>query len=147
VQDVLLECAKDANLDLQEFEKDLFSSSAENAYKCDRRLTREMDVDHLPTMVFFNQFVEEHGIKVSGLYPYEIYELVLSEILQHNPIPSTKPSLEEFVTRYSLVGTKEISIVYDWTLQKAEKEMKKLQFKQKVERISGDYGGFWRAVK
>ncbi|MBN6205000.1 DsbA family protein [Ralstonia pickettii] len=142
--DVLLECALEANLDMQEFEKDILSSPAKKAYQCDLRLTNEMDVDNLPTMVFFNQMVEEHGIKVSGLYPYEIYELVLSEILRYQPIPSAKPPLEDLITHHAMLGTKEVSIIYDWSITKTEKEMKKLQVMQKVEKINSDYGVFWK---
>ena len=33
--DVLLQCAKEAKLDVEEFERDLFSGSAKKAYQCD----------------------------------------------------------------------------------------------------------------
>ena len=144
--DVLLQCAKEAKLDVEEFERDLFSGSAKKAYQCDLKLTREMEVDYIPTIVFFNQVVEEEGIKISGLYPYEIYELVLKEMLQRTPIPSVKPPLETFLEYYEVVGTKEISVVYDWSLAKTEKEMKKLQFQQVVEKIPAKYGSFWKYI-
>jgi predicted DsbA family dithiol-disulfide isomerase len=144
---VLLECASDAKLDMQEFEKDIFSNSAKNAFQCDLRLTNEMNVDHLPTMVFFNQMEEDHGIKVSGLYPYEVYELVLSEILSYHPIPSTKLPLEDFVNHFAAVGTKELAMIYDWPLDKTKREMKKLQFKQKVEMVPNDHGVYWKAIR
>lgn len=101
-----------------------------------------MEVDYIPTIVFFNQVVEEEGIKISGLYPYEIYELVLKEMLQRTPIPSVKPPLETFLEYYEVVGTKEISVVYDWSLAKTEKEMKKLQFQQVVEKSQQNMGPF-----
>ncbi|MHA6251706.1 ClpXP adapter SpxH family protein [Oceanobacillus sp. CAU 1775] len=142
--DTLLECASEANIDMQEFEKDIFSTSAKRAYECDMRLTNEMNVDYFPTIVFFNQMVEEHGIKVSGLYPYEIYEQVLSDALQYQPIPSTKLPLEVFVNQYSIVSSKELAIIYDWPIERIKREMKKLQFKQKVEMISSDYGVYWK---
>lgn len=142
--DVLFTCAEEAKLDMQEFEKDIISSSAKRAYQCDLRLTKEMDVETLPTLVFFNQVVEDHGIKVSGLYPYEIYELVLSEILQYHPIPSSKPSLEEFVRRSSIVGTSEIGIIYDWSETKVLKEMKKLQLRQLVETVESEDETYWK---
>lgn len=144
--DVLLQCAKEAKLDVEEFERDLFSTSAKKAYQCDLKLTREMEVDYIPTIVFFNQVVEEEGIKISGLYPYEIYELVLKEMLQRTPIPSVKPPLETFLEYYEVVGSKEISVVYDWSLAKTEKEMKKLQFQQVVEKIPAKYGSFWKYI-
>lgn len=146
-EEVLVECAREANIDIEEFQSDLHSDSAKRAFKCDLKLTWEMDVDYIPTLVFFNQRAEEQGIKISGLYPYSIYEQVLEEILQINPIPSSRPPLEEFLKFYKVVGNKEISVVYDWSLEKTEKEMKKLLFQQKVERIPVKYGSFWKFVK
>lgn len=142
-KNVLLQCAADAKLDIAEFKNDIYSASAKKALQCDLKLTMEMEVDYIPTIVFFNQDAEEQGIKISGLYPYEIYVRVLMEILQKNPIPSEKPPLENFLAFYGIVGNKEISVVYDWTLEKTEREMKKLQLKRKVERIPVKYGSFW----
>ncbi|MFD2629687.1 ClpXP adapter SpxH family protein [Oceanobacillus kapialis] len=143
-EDVLMKCAERANLDTAEFKNDLYSPSAKKAFQCDLKLTQEMEVDYIPTIVFFNQMVEEQGIKVSGLYPYEIYVRILQEILRIRPIPSEKPPLEDFLSHYQLVGTKEISVVYDWSMTKTEKEMKKLQLKQVAERIPVKYGSFWK---
>lgn len=140
---ILLSIAKDVNLDLQEFKNDLYSESAKKAFQGDMKLTKEMEVDYIPTIVFFNQVIEEHGIKISGLYPYDIYVKVLKQMLQKDPIPDKTPSLEEFLAYYGVVGNKEISVVFDWTLPKTEKEMKKLLLKQKVERIPVKYGTFW----
>lgn len=142
--EVLVACAEEANLDVAEFEKDMTSPSAKRAYQCDLRLTNEMAVETLPTLVFFNQSVEEQGIKVSGLYSYEIYELVLSEILQYVPIPSAKPPLEELVKNSSIIGTEEIAIIYDWSETKALREMKKLQLRQLVEIVQRNNGMYWK---
>jgi predicted DsbA family dithiol-disulfide isomerase len=144
---VLLNCAKDANLDVSEFENDLFSASAKKAFQCDLKLTQEMEIDYIPSIVFFNQSIEEQGIKVSGLYPYEIYVDILEEILKRPIIPSEKPPLEGFLYYYDVVGTNEIAAVYDWTMAKAEREMKKLQLRQKVKRIPVKYGTFWKYIK
>src|SRR5699024_6899867 len=92
-------------------------------------------------------FIDEQGIKISGLYPYDIYVLVLKEILQKNPIPSEKPPLEDFMAFYEVVGNKEISVVYDWSPAKTDREMKKLQLRQKVEKIPVKYGTFWRYIR
>lgn len=143
-EDVLLHCAEESDLDMEEFKRDLFSSSAKKALQCDLKLTKEMDVDYIPTIVFFNQLADAQGIKISGLYPYDIYMLVLKEILQKDPIPSEKPPLQDFLAFYGVVGTKEISVVYDWSSAKTEREMKKLQLKQKVRRIPAKYGSFWK---
>ncbi|MFA1818934.1 ClpXP adapter SpxH family protein [Virgibacillus oceani] len=146
-EEVLINCATDANLDVSEFENDLFSTSAKKAFQCDLKLTQEMEVDYIPSIVFFNQSIDEQGIKVSGLYPYEIYVDILEEILKKPIIPSEKPPLEGFLYYYGMVGTNEIAAVYDWTMAKTEREMKKLQLIQKVKRIPVKYGTFWKYIK
>src|SRR5699024_1766698 len=142
-EQVLMQCAKDVHLDIQEFKNDLYSSSAKRALQCDFKLTREMDVDYIPTIVFFNQEVEQEGIKVSGLYPYDIYVHVLTEVLQREESPAHKPPLKQFVAYYRVVASKEVAVVYDWSLTKAEREMKKLQLKQIVKKIPAKHGSFW----
>ncbi|WP_077297312.1 ClpXP adapter SpxH family protein [Virgibacillus pantothenticus] len=139
----LLACAEEAHLDVNEFASDLYSTSAKKAFQSDVKLTNEMEVDYIPTIVFFNQLTEEQGIKISGLYPYDIYVRVLREILKKQPIPSEKPMLEDFLSYHKTVSTKEIAVVYDWTSTKAERELKKLQLKQKVKRIPIKHGSFW----
>ena len=67
----------------------------------------------IPSLVFFNQNIEEEGIKISGLYPYEVYVQILDEMLEGLPEPSSPPSLEEFVSCFKLVATKEIEAVYN----------------------------------
>lgn len=146
-EDVLIQCAKEAKVDVNEFMNDLYSPSTRKAFQCDLKLTMEMEVDYIPTIVFFNQVIEEHGIKISGLYPYDIYVRVLKQMMEKDPAPAEKPPLEDFLAFYEVVGNKEIAVVYDWSEQKTEKEMKKLQLKQKVKRIPVKYGAFWEYVQ
>lgn len=142
---VLINCAYEAKLDVDEFQNDLYSTSAKKALHCDFKLTNEMEVDYIPAIVFFNQFVEQHGIKISGLYPYDIYVRILKQMLQKDTIiPSTKPPLEDFLAFYEFVGSKEISVVYDWSLAKTEREMKKLQLKRIVKKVPVKHGTFWQ---
>ncbi|MDL4842933.1 ClpXP adapter SpxH family protein [Aquibacillus rhizosphaerae] len=146
-ESVLTKCAEEAKLDIEEFKNDLYSTSARKALQCDLKLTKEMDVEYIPTMVYFNESEEEEGLKLSGLYPYEIYVRVLKQMLQKDPTPAQKPSLEDFLSHYDFVGTNEIAVVYDWSNEKAEKEMKKLQIKQMVEKVPVKYGCFWKYVQ
>ncbi|MFD1068195.1 ClpXP adapter SpxH family protein [Oceanobacillus locisalsi] len=143
-EDILLKCASDAALDIEEFHTDLFSDTSKRALQCDLRLANEMDVDYTPTIVLFNQEIEDEGIKISGLHPYDIYEFVLKEILQRTPIPSVKPSLIDYLQLQQIVGTKELSVIYDWSIDKTEKELKKLQFQQLVERVREKNESYWR---
>jgi len=146
-REILINIAESAGLDVEEFKKDLLSDSACKAFQCDLKITREMEVEESPTLVFFNnEKIEEEGIKLSGTYPYEIYVQVLEEILQRKPLAHTPPPLEEFLSYFKFVATKEIAVVYNLSCQEVEKEMKKLLIKQAVERVPVKYGTFWRYI-
>lgn len=147
-ENILIDLADQTGLDINEFKIDLHSETAAKAFQCDLKITREMEVDESPTLVFFNnENIEEEGIKLSGCYPYEIYVQVLSEILQRKIRAHTPPPLEEFLAFFKFVATKEISVVYNLTCQEVEKEMKKLLLKKSVERIPVKYGTFWRYIE
>jgi predicted DsbA family dithiol-disulfide isomerase len=142
--DVLKSCAQNVGLDVVEFIADIHSDSAAKAFQCDLKITSEMDVQEIPTLVFFNENIEEEGIKVTGYYPYEVYVQIIEEMLQTKPEPSEPPPLEAFLKYFKLVATKEIAVVYNMTVSQVEKEMKKLQLKQLVEQLPAKYGTFWR---
>lgn len=144
--DVLLKSAADANLDVEEFKNDLHAEPAVKAFQCDIKITSEMEVDEIPTLVFFNENIEDEGIKVSGTYPYEIYVQIIQEMLSETPEPLSPPPLEVFLEYYQFVATKEVAVVYDWETADAEKELKKLMLQRKVEKIPAKYGVFWKYI-
>ncbi|KAB2337713.1 DsbA family protein [Cytobacillus depressus] len=144
--DVLKECAESVDLDVVEFISDIHSDSAAKALQCDLKITAEMDVHEIPTLVFFNENIEEEGIKVTGYYPYEVYVQILEEMLVEKPEPSNPPPLELFLQYFKFVASKEIAVVYNMTINEVEREMKKLQLKQVVEQIPAKYGMFWRFI-
>ncbi|KJE26681.1 ClpXP adapter protein SpxH [Geobacillus thermoleovorans] len=143
---VLAECAVEAGLDVDEFLRDMHSPGAAKAFQCDLKITSEMDVDEIPTLVLFNENIEDEGIKISGCYPYDIYVELIAEMLGFHPEPSSPPPLESFLSHFKFVATQEVAVVYNWTIQEAETEMKKLQLKQKVERVPVKHGTFWRYI-
>jgi predicted DsbA family dithiol-disulfide isomerase len=144
--DVLKACARNVGLDIEEFVTDIHSDSASKAFQCDLKITAEMDVQEIPALVFFNENVEEEGIKVTGFYPYEVYVQILEEMLPEKPEPSPPPPLEDFLRTYKTVATQEVAVVYDLTQNQAEKELKKLLLKQKVEQLPAKHGMFWRHI-
>ena len=144
--DVLKECARAIGLDVAEFITDIHSESAAKAFQQDLKITAEMEVDEIPTLVFFNENADEEGIKIAGYYPYEVYVQVLQEMLPEQPKQSPPPSLESFMQFFQLVASKEIAVVYDLSPQQVNREMKKLLLKQKVEQIPAKYGTFWRYI-
>lgn len=145
--DVLTECARQVGLDVTEFLDDIHSTSAARGFQCDLKITSEMEVSEIPSLVFFNQNIEEEGIKVSGAYPYSIYVNIIEEMLGTLPEPSKRPKLEEFMESFQFVATKEIEVVYDMTKNEVEYQMKRLALKQVVQRIPAKYGTFWKYIK
>ncbi|MBM7659742.1 putative DsbA family dithiol-disulfide isomerase [Bacillus mesophilus] len=146
-EDVLVECAREVGLEMDEFVQDLHSESAAKAFQCDLQITSDMEVDQIPTLVFFNENIEEEGMKVTGLYSYDVYVRIIQDLLQASPEPSIPPPLEEFLQYFKFVATKEISVVYNLEPNEVEKEMKKLLLKQKVEVVPVKYGTFWRYIE
>ncbi|WP_204552925.1 ClpXP adapter SpxH family protein [Bacillus ectoiniformans] len=143
---VLTQCAEDAGLDKAEFLNDIHSASAAKAFQCDLKISCEMDVTEVPTLVFFNENIEEEGIKISGLYSYEIYVQILQEMLEEIPEPLPLPALEDMLKHYQLVATKEISEMYNWTGHEVDKEMKKLLLQRKVRKLPAKHGNFWEYI-
>ncbi|MGE6630994.1 ClpXP adapter SpxH family protein [Bacillus sp. NPDC077027] len=141
---VLLENAKNAGLDVEEFQKDVHSQSAVKALKCDMKIAAEMDVSELPTFAFFNTLEGDEGLKISGAHSYDVYEEVLFEMIGEKPTPSEHPPLEWFIAYFQFVAAKEIAVVYDLTLDQVEREMKKLVFARKAERVQVHQEMFWR---
>ncbi|MCU9612433.1 DsbA family protein [Caldibacillus lycopersici] len=139
----LINCAKEADLDVEEFIKDIHSVSTSHAFQCDLKITNEMDVTEIPTIVFFNNNVEEAGIKVAGVNPYEIYIEIMSEILGKKPLKHPLPPLLSFIQHYHFLTTDEIAFVYNWSPLQVEMEMKKLMLRQEVDKIKSSYGTFW----
>jgi predicted DsbA family dithiol-disulfide isomerase len=144
--EVLKECANNSGLDVEEFMKDIHSDSAAKAFQCDLKITSEMDVTEIPTLVFFNENIEDEGIKIAGVYPYEVYVQILEEMLSESPEKSQPPPLESFLKFFKLVASKEIAVVYNMSISQIEREMKKLLLKQVVEQIPAKYGTFWRYI-
>lgn len=146
-QNVLIDCAEKAELDVEEFKDDLSSKTASKALQHDIMTTNEMGVDIVPTFVFFNANVEDDGIKVTGNYPYHVYVQILEDMLGFKPKPAKLPSLEKFLMRFDLVATIEVSVVFDITEEEAEKRLKALVLQQKVESVPAKFGIFWRYLK
>lgn len=145
--EVLTSCAKNAGLDVEEFISDFHSESAAKAFQCDLKITTEMEVQEIPTLVFFNENAEDEGIKITGPYPYEVYVQILEEMLSEEPEKNQPPPIEKFLEYFKLVASKEIAVVYNMTITQVEREMKQLLLLQKVEQLPAKYGTFWRYVE
>jgi predicted DsbA family dithiol-disulfide isomerase len=146
-ESILATCAKEAGLDKQEFLNDLHSKSAKKALQCDMDIKREMDVEENPTLVFFNEKIEDERIKVTGYYDYPVYVQILEEIVGEQLKPDQPPPLIEFMERFQFVATRELSMVYGVTCEEMENKMKRYLIQQLVDKVPMKHGTFWRYVE
>jgi predicted DsbA family dithiol-disulfide isomerase len=144
--EILIQCAKEASLDVDEFKKDIHSTSTSHAFQCDLKITNEMAVTETPTIVFFNNKIEEEGLKLSGVNTYEVYIEVMAEILGELPVSHPLPPLLTFIQYNQFVSTRDIAFTYNLPHLQVETEMKKLLLQQQVERIHTSYGTFWKYI-
>ena len=141
---VLMEIAEKAKIDVSEFEADIKSKEASRAFQCDLYISREMDVSEVPSLVFFNERIEDEGLKVCGIYNYEVYVNILEEMLDEKIVPQEPPSLDELFKRYNTLSTNEIAAIYGVTSYAAERELKKRMLLQQLERIPVANNVQWR---
>jgi len=140
----LLEIAQEIQLDMLEFQSDFGSKEASRAFQCDLYIKREMDVDEVPSIVFFNECIEDEGLKVSGNYGYEVYEHILTELIGEQLTCQALPSIEELFSRFQTLTTREIACIYSMPEQEAERELKKRCLQQKIERLQAEDVTLWR---
>ncbi|MEG0473067.1 MAG: DsbA family protein [Solibacillus sp.] len=141
----LLDVAYEVNLDMNEFTADFGSMEAARSFQCDLHLTNEMEIDEVPSIVFFNECIEDEGLKVSGSYSYEVYEHILQELLGEELVRQPIPSLEKLFDRFNTLSTAEVAEIYTISEASAERELKKRMLQQKVERLMTDDITMWRA--
>lgn len=141
---VLVEIAARINLDVDEFIEDFTSEETLRALQVDIFLGNEMEVDEAPTFVFFNSNIEDEGLKVSGLYDYEIYEQILEELVGVELLPDMPATIDSLFTRFDLLTTKEIAEMCHLAEKEAERELKKRLLKQEIERIPFQDRTLWR---
>lgn len=142
---VLQSLAKEVNIDVNEFTQDIRSKECARSFQNDLSITCEMEVTSFPSIVFFNENIDDEGIKVSGIYPYEIYVQILKEMLYDEPKKQQPPSLEKLFDRFHSLSTAEIACYYNISEQQAEREMKKRLLLQEVERLVLPGNVFWRS--
>ncbi|WP_249315300.1 ClpXP adapter SpxH family protein [Bacillus sp. FJAT-49711] len=141
---VIQQCAKYVGIDLEEFIRDVYSHSSAKAFQCDLKISSEMEINEMPAMVFFNENIEDEGLKITGLYSYDIYVQLLTEMLERHPKPAEKPPLEIFLSTHPIMASKDLAMIYDVPVQQIEKQLKKLQLQQKVQKIHAKNGPFWK---
>lgn len=143
----LMTVAEKARLDMNEFIQDLNSPEVVKAYQCDLYISREMEVDIVPSIVYFNEHIEDEGVKVSGCYQYAVYEKVLEEMIGSELIRNDPPELDVLLSQYESLATKEIAAIYEISEKAAERELKKRMLQQNIECQAFKSTKIWRTKK
>ncbi|MDG4656640.1 DsbA family protein [Ectobacillus antri] len=142
----MLACAEESGIDVAEFAEDLHADRVRKAFQCDLKFANEMQITEVPSLVFLHTNAHEDGIKVSGLYTYDIYVQVLQEIINEQLVPQTLPPMEDLIGEYEFLSTKELAIIYGLSLAQTERELKKLILKRIVRQISTERDIYWKHV-
>lgn len=134
-KDILIQCARDIRIDVNEFIEDLHGPLSIKAFQCDIKVTKEMHVTEIPSVVFFNENIEEEGLKLSGFENYQTYVNILQ--LMHNKKLEKRelPELIDFIMFQPFVTIEELCTIYEKTAQYIELELKKLILLRKVKKI------------
>ncbi|GLC87738.1 DsbA family protein [Lysinibacillus piscis] len=140
----LLKIAEDVQLDMSEFTVDFGSKEAARAFQSDLYIKCEMEVDEVPSIVFFNECIEDEGLKVSGNYAYEVYEHILQEMMAEQLVRQPLPTIEELFLKFHTLSTAEVAFIYSLPEQIAERELKKRMLQQKLERLQTTHTTLWR---
>ena len=143
VKTIIRQASEHTNIDVHEFENDLFSVSAKKAFQSDLELAQEMEVKQFPTFVFLSQHIEDYSMKVSGAHSYETYTFIIGKMLESEVMKKTSPSFDDFFKLYKRFHTEEIAFVFDIPIKEAENNLKKLQLRQKVKKIEQGQNSFW----
>ncbi|MCP8968318.1 ClpXP adapter SpxH family protein [Ectobacillus ponti] len=144
--ETLLACAEKSGIDLDEFLQDLQSVSAAKAFQCDLKFTNELHITEIPSIVFFNAKSDEEGVKISGMYSYDVYVQVLREMVKENLVPEPLPPLEALLQCFEFISTNELAIIYDMSEADVMREMKKLLLKRKVVQVPTERDMYWKFV-
>ncbi|MDM5187500.1 DsbA family protein [Bacillus sp. DX4.1] len=143
---LLLACAKQSGIDVEEFKKDLHSISAKKAFQCDLKFTNEMHITEIPSLVFFHGNSDEEGIKIAGIYSYDVYVQLLKEIVKYDIEPTPLPPLEHLLETVKFMSSREIAFIYNCSQQEIERELKKLSLKQRVRTIDVKCERYWKWI-
>lgn len=133
---VIMNYASQIDLDLNEFENDLYSSVAKKAYQADIKLTKEMNIKELPSLVFFSKHNEMHNLKITGLADYESYAYLLYKLLNKKLKPKNKPPVELFLKEQGLLSIENIAFIYDWTVDQAKVKLNELKLTGQITEVT-----------
>lgn len=145
--DVLLECAKEADLDIEEFVVDIHSAATSRALQCDFQVAKDYDVTVSPTLIFFPNLVEEPAVKVSGLQDFQVYEKVIQDLLGGEVEKIPLPPMCFFAKKFKLFALQEVSVVYNLSLEKAREQLLPMMIRGVLQEHQTPLGYYYKYIQ
>ena len=130
--DVQLELAGEIGLELGRFQNDIESGTAEKAFQKDLEECRAKGARGFPSYLIRNSKGDEKMLW--GYTSFKAFEIWLNELtdaeLIKKELALELTQLYDFISRNGKVAPKEISVVFDVTIEKAEQFLKNLVEKE-----------------
>ena len=147
--DVQLELASETGLELNRFQNDIKSGVAENAFQEDLQECRAMGARGFPSYLIRNSIGQEKMLW--GYTSFKAFETWLHEFaggqLIKKELALELTQVHDFISRNGKVAPKEISVVFDVTLEKAEQFLKNLAEKEILQKMKAGNGYLYSISK
>jgi len=145
-KEVLIECAKEINIDVKEFIDDLNGPLSIKAFQCDLKITKEMFITEIPSVVFFSENIEEEGLKINGFESYQTYVKILQLMSKEKLVKRNLPDLLDYIKVNPFVTVNELCDVYEKSIQQIELYLKKMMLLRKVKKVIQNDTEFYQYI-
>lgn len=108
---VMVDLVNNMGLDGDTIVKEAENEVGHDLLKEDFGLAAKLGARGFPTIIMVNK--ENKGVKVVGSRPLQFYVSALTQILEEEVKPKSKPSLSDLLKKEQLLFAKEIEVMYD----------------------------------
>ncbi|GAB3036457.1 DsbA family protein [Natronobiforma cellulositropha] len=140
--EVLLELAEDVGLDVEQFETDLHSAQAREAFSQDMKRTRRNRATAFPS------FVVENGDDRQLLRGFQSFDSIAQALERVDPSLEQRepPALVDFVDSHSRVATREVAELYELDREGALERLESLEADGQLTSRERGSGHFWKTT-
>ncbi|WP_233589609.1 MULTISPECIES: DsbA family protein [unclassified Exiguobacterium] len=131
-------------LDIDELAADMQSNQLLSALAVDHQILKDWEIESLPAMTFVTR---DEALKIEGVYPYDVYQSVMSELLGYVPNRQTGWNVEKVLRHYDASTITELAFILELDKPVIERELKKLSLQQRCRPVPGCSGQAWATQK
>lgn len=131
-------------LDIDELAADIQSNQLLSALAIDHEILKDWEIESLPALTFVTR---DEALKIEGLYPYDVYQAVMAELLGYVPMRETNWNVEKVLEHYDASTITELAFILEFDKTVIERELKKLSLQQRCRPVPGCSGQAWATNK